>query len=80
MRIFVLEPKQMWPPGWELEPAKLRELPSGETTDLPEDIQKMANSEMPLLGRRFRNWLNKEFTLSGDLVWVVWEGRAIKLD
>lgn len=70
----------MWPPGWELEPAKLRELPSGETTDLPEDIQKMANSEMPLLGRRFRNWLNKEFTLSGDLVWVVWEGRAIKLD
>ena len=88
MRIFVLEPKRISYSWWDLEPAQIRELPSGETSELPTDIQKMANSEMPLLGRRFRKWVNREFALwvnrefalQDEPIWVVWEGRSIKLD
>ena len=80
MRIFVLEPKRISYSWWDLEPAQIRELPSGETSELPADIQKMANSEMPLLGRRFRKWVNREFALQDEPIWVVWEGRSIKLD
>lgn len=59
-------------------PAKIRELPSGECKPLPNDLARAANGNSALVGKRLKKYLELEWGVKNQPFWVVWEGRCIK--
>lgn len=77
-RVFVLEP-ECYKNSIEKQDAFIRELPSGMTHAIPEDIRRVANSKCALSGKRILEYLRAEFHIANKPVWIVWGGRAINL-